>query len=453
VTLPFRHAPLCLPRFTHAVAGILGGIGLALGIGLFACSRPTPPPPHPDVVLIVVDTLRADRLTPFGNPGRLTSPRLQQLVDEDQAMVLPGLLASSSWTKPSMATIWSGLPPREHGVMRLQGKHARLEVAHSLPGEFQAGGYRTACVMSNFLLSRRMGAGFERGFQFWDDAPARHPDPHRGSTAAEVTDAGLAWLALQQTAEPDAEPLLLVLHYFDPHASFEDHAEVDFSLPDYQGWVTAGASTDVLREHEASTTAADREALRGWYDEEVWAVDRAIGRVVDALKAQGKWEQTVLMITADHGEELGERGHIGHTQSLMTELVDVPLLVRVPAAYRERWFLPQAADGGYAMEQLLPALLHVADLPLPAGLQLEAPEVLQTEVDFQPVRKDQEEKFVQQRAIRAQGMQLTIDLRHGQRLLFNLQQDPGMLHPLPLDHPAWKEMEALYAAQSFWERP
>lgn len=426
---------------------------LAGGWVLPACSQSEEPMAQPHVVLLVVDTLRQDRLNPYGDPGRMVTPHLQDLVTKEGAVAFSGLLAASSWTKPSMATIWTGQTPADHGVMRLQGEHSRLQTEQTLPVAFAAAGYRTGGVMSNFLLTRRMGAGFERGFQFWDDAPGRHPDPHRGSTAQEVTNSGLGWLR-QQGPAGEVPPTFLMMHYFDPHASFEDQAGVDFAPKDYAGWVAPGASTDELRQHESTLSAADRVALLAWYDEEVWEVDRAIGQVVAALKAQGMWDNTILMITADHGEELGERQHIGHTQTLMTELVDLPLLVRIPKAYQSRWRLPtSAAQGGYAMTQLMPALLSVAGIPLPSQCQLEAPAVLLTEVDFEPVRKEHVEKFVQQRAIRANGMQLTWDLRGQEQWLHDLVADPQMNSPLPADHPAWATMRPLLEKQRFWEAP
>ena len=434
---PFRTPPV-VPRLRLLASLLLPG--------LLGCSGPSDPPP-PDVLLIVIDTLRADRLTPYANPGRATSPRLQELVEAGEFEVLEGLVASSSWTKPSMATIWTGLDPVDHDVMRLQGDHARLGEQPTLPELMRAGGYRTGCVMSNFLLTRRMGAGFDRGFDYWDDAPGRHPDPHRGSTAADVAASGIAWL--EESATPG--PRFLMLHFFDPHASFEDHPEVDFAPADYEGWVVPGASTDLLRERAKGTSEADHEALLGWYDEEVWAVDRAIGRVVDTLKAQGRWDSTVVMITADHGEELGERGHIGHTQTLWTELVEVPLLVRVPPDYRDRWSLPASPAGGYAMKQLMPALLGVAGQEPPAGVTVDAPAVLVSQVDFEPVRKEHLEKYVQKTAIRAEGYQLTHDRIGDQRTLHDLRADPGTNAPLPPDHPAWERMRELEAAQSFWE--
>jgi len=403
------------------------------------------PPPH--VLLVVVDTLRADHLTAYGYTVHDTTPVLQSLADDPLGKVYHGMLGSSSWTKPGVATLFTGLDPRDHGVMRLVGKGSKLKDPFTLAAEFSKGGYATACVMSNFLLSRRMHSGFEAGFDFYDDTVADKKDPHRGSTAAQITNSGLAWMQ-QQT---EAKPWMLVLHYFDPHASFEDHPEVDWVDPNYSGWVVGGASTDLLREKEKSLTPGDTAALHAYYDEEIYAVDHQIGRVFEALKQQGLWENTVVLFTADHGEELGERGHIGHTQTLRTELVDIPFVVRVPEAYQKSWKMSESPSGGYAMRQIYASMLTVAGLPLPEGRSTDAPAFLTSQVDFVPVRKDHLEKYVQKRAIRKNGLHYILDTRNGEELLFDIKADPRMMSPLPPDHSGWQSMRLALEEPVFWE--
>ncbi len=405
------------------------------------------PASKPNVLLIVVDTLRQDHLTPYGYQQHETTPELQRLVDEDGAEVYFGAVASSSWTKPGVATLFTGLDPRQHGVMRLLGPGSQLRDEHTLAQEFSRADYATGCVMSNFLLSRKMGAGFERGFDFYDDRAANHPNPHRGSTAKEVVDSGLQWLKQRQPGQP----WFLVLHFFDPHASFEDHPDVDWVDSDYQGWVVGGVSTDMLRQKEKSLSMADREALAAYYDEEIHAVDMQIGRLNRYLKEAQLGSQTVIVFTADHGEELGERKHIGHTQSLCAELVDLPLVVYVPPSLKSRWQLAESAAGGFAMKQIYPAILNVAALPIPEGRSLAAPEFLSMQVDFVPVRKDHLEKYVQKRAVRSHGIHYVLDTRTGEEWLYDLTQDPKMLHPLSSQHPGWSQMRALLGKAQWWE--
>ncbi|MCX8266380.1 MAG: sulfatase-like hydrolase/transferase, partial [Planctomycetota bacterium] len=206
-----------------------------------SCAKPQ----QPNVVLVIVDTLRSDHLPGYGYQRHATTPFLSELQDSGELQTLEGLLASSSWTKPSVATIFTGLTPAEHGVMRLVGPGSKLQHSDTLAQQFADAGYATACVQSNFLLTRAMQSGYDQGFDAYYDAIGAKKDPHRGSTAAAVVTTGQQWLG---TLDED-QPWFLVLHFFDPHASFEDHDNVDWADENYDGWVTGGVSTDDLREH------------------------------------------------------------------------------------------------------------------------------------------------------------------------------------------------------------
>ncbi|MDA9860542.1 sulfatase-like hydrolase/transferase, partial [Planctomycetota bacterium] len=359
--------------------------------------------------------------------------------------VLDGLLASSSWTKPSVATIFTGLTPAEHGVMRLVGPGSKLQHSDTLAQQFTDAGYATACVQSNFLLTRAMQSGYEQGFDAYYDAIGAKKDPHRGSTAAAVVATGQKWLS---TLDED-QPWFLVLHFFDPHASFEDHENVDWADENYDGWVTGGVSTDDLREHEANCTAADIAELGAYYDEEILAVDNSLRDFTDALAT---WDNTVLLLTADHGEELGERGHVGHTQTLMGELVDVPLMVRVPEKYAGQWQLPPSTHGGYAMTQIYPALLNVCGIDFDSSRSLQAPDVLQTQVDFAPVRREHIEKYVQKIAIRRGALHMIADQRAGEVRMFDINADPQMQSPLEPTHPEFEGMLELLQSRTWWQQ-
>ncbi|MDC3283218.1 sulfatase [Planctomycetota bacterium] len=406
-----------------------------------SCAKPQ----QPNVVLVIVDTLRSDHLPGYGYQRHATTPFLSELEGRGELQVLDGLLASSSWTKPSVATIFTGLTPAEHGVMRLVGPGSKLQHSDTLAQQFTDAGYATACVQSNFLLTRAMQSGYEQGFDAYYDAIGAKKDPHRGSTAAAVVATGQKWLS---TLDED-QPWFLVLHFFDPHASFEDHENVDWADENYDGWVTGGVSTDDLREHEANCTAADIAELGAYYDEEILAVDNSLRDFTDALAT---WDNTVLLLTADHGEELGERGHIGHTQTLMGELVDVPLMVRVPEKYAGQWQLPPSTHGGYAMTQIYPALLNVCGIDFDSSRSLQAPDVLQTQVDFAPVRREHIEKYVQKIAIRRGALHMIADQRAGEVRMFDINADPQMQSPLEPTHPEFEGMLELLQSRTWWQQ-
>ncbi len=437
------------------------GPGLLLPLLLAAaCSggeEPAAGPPPPNLLLVVVDTLRQDHLQPYGYTEHPTSPVLAELARE--SVLVDGLTCVSTWTMPSMATLFTGLSPAAHGVMRLVGPDSRLREPRTLAAEFARAGYVTGGVMANFLLTRRRGVGFDRGFASWDDAPGDRPDPHRGSTADEVAERGLAWLARQSPERP----WFLLLHFFDPHASYEDHPDLDFADPDYQGWVAGGLANDVYRQHQASCSAADRAQLAAYYDEEIRAVDRALGRVLAVLRTRPDWQRTLVVLTSDHGEELGERGRIGHTFTLHREITDLPLLVR----------LPGSAGGGRVLRQrlsqlgLYATLLELCGLPVPPGRGASfadllrgaapgPPEPVPLEVDYVPIRTSHRDKFVRKRGVLAPPWKLVLDLDAGTMRLWNLEEDPEELRDRAGDPevaPVRHRLRAWVDAWNWWEEP
>jgi arylsulfatase A-like enzyme len=410
-----------------------------------ACGGAEPEPPA-NVLLIVVDTLRRDRLPVYGYRARDTAPALAAFAAREGAIVEDGVVGCSSWTKPSVATLFTGLPPAQHGVMRLVGPGSRLQDPHTLAAEFARAGYATACVMSNHLLTRAYGSGMDDGFQHWDERPARHV--HAGTSAAEVADSALAWLAERD----DAHPWFLVAHFFDPHAVLVDHPGRDWFAPGYGGWVRGGDDTERLREMQERCTAADREQLGALYDEEVRAVDDAFARLLAALDARADGARTLVVFTSDHGEELAERGLIGHTRTLHAELNDLPLVVRPARGARGAWSLPRPPGGGVAQQQIYAAILRGAGLPVPAGRD-GVPAYQAAEVDFVPVKREHAEKFAHKRAVVAGPYKLIHDLQDGSWRLHDRAADPGEFAPLPEDHPERARLQSLLAGHPWWESP
>ncbi|MAW61659.1 MAG: hypothetical protein CMJ94_12630 [Planctomycetes bacterium] len=368
---------------TSSIQAALAAVCLILS----ACGSEKPQAvERPHVLLIVVDTLRADALPAYG--GARPVPGIDRLAAE--GVTVDGLVACTSWTVPSMATLFTGLSPAEHRVMRMVGAGSNLLETRTLASAFRDQGYATGCIMSNFLLAQ--GKGFEEGYDFYDDRLARRPDPHRGITSPEVTDRGLAWL----DQVPADQPWFLTLHYFDPHTSYEDHPEVDYLDPAYTGWVRGGLSDPEYKAQQALATAADQAQLRALYDEEVWAVGHAIERVLQALEDRGALKNTLVVFTADHGEELAERGYIGHTRTLHFEQIELPLIVRFPdgSAAGERRAGAMAQQDVYATVLGLAGLGGVEErgVSRAAWIRTEADSpaagLLFAEVDFVPVKDD-----------------------------------------------------------------
>jgi len=313
------------------------GAGLSLEVLALERARPeaspppavTPTPGRPDVVVYVVDTLRADQLGAYGQPAP-TSPRFDAFAKA--AALFEDATAQSSWTRPSVATLLTGLDAETHGVGDLT--QVMAPAARTLAEAFKAAGYRTAAFNANAVFGERggYGQGFDR-FQRLGMRPAR-----------ELVEAALDF------ATAAVEPAFLYLQVLEPHRPYTADPVYwepfgRFSLAEMQ---RANGLTLAKR-----VTPEERGLLLAAYRAEVRQADAAFGALLDGLAAR----RAVVAVTADHGEELFDRTAHGHGHSLYQELVHVPLAVQAPGAAGVRIRAPvQHLD-------LPPTLLALAGLP------------------------------------------------------------------------------------------
>ncbi len=315
---------------------------------------PAPAPARPDVVLVTIDTLRADRCSLHG-AARPTTPFLDELART--AVVFDAAYSASSWTPPSMASIFTGLAPRTHGVVKgavRAGEAVNQQVLDesftTIAESFRAAGYHTIGVSSNAHVVKR--TGFAQGF-----------DAFRAPLWKGANEVNAVVRKLVEE-RPAGRPMFLWVHYFDPHTPYVPHApwidsyDVDF------GWVKrcAGVEQEALlaEAKTAGNPAAMKAALYGLYDSEIAYVDAALRRLFEALPAT---RGALVAITSDHGETIMNRGWIGHGNGLYDEETRVPLLVRLPGAASGRRVTRPVAN-----TDLYPTLLDAAGLPRPPGL-------------------------------------------------------------------------------------
>jgi arylsulfatase A-like enzyme len=260
---------------------------LILSFGALGCGgRDTGPP---NLVLITVDTLRPDRLG-FSGHGRGTSTAIDRLATA--GVRFERSYSQSGWTLPSVATILTGRYPREHGATRFdRALDPDLETVATILADH---GYDTRGFVSHVLLGTDYG--LSKGFGIYDDSVLQVGNPHRVASAVPLTDSALRSL---QTLE---EPFFLWVHYFDPHFKYLAHAR----------WGHLG------------TAKIDR------YDAEIAHTDEQIGRLLTGLEDRELLENTVIVFTADHGEEFGEHGGQFH-YTLHDEVVRVPLVIQAPS--------------------------------------------------------------------------------------------------------------------------
>lgn len=301
--------------------GVLRFVMLAACLlGAASCSRPQ----SRNVVLLVVDTLRADHLGIYGY-DRPTSPHIDAWAGS--GAVFDNALATSPWTLPSFASLLTGLLPSEHGagwpVDPQAGHYLRTRLADDvepLPLRLSRAGWKTAAFAGNPFVHPEVGLG--RGFDhFFYEADAK---------ADRVVDGVLAWLS-----GLGDERFFVMVHFMDPHMPYR--APESFLGRFSEGEPRGLMLTQRSRWDAGLIPQRDREYLIGRYDEEIAFLDEQIGRLLAALD---EVESTLVVLTADHGEELFDHGGFEHGHSMMQELLRVPLVVVGPGVVPQRIAVP-----------------------------------------------------------------------------------------------------------------
>lgn len=404
---------------------------------LGAMRSPTPVPPietkstaAPNVLLISVDTMRADHLASLGYP-RPATPNIDTLAS--RGVLCERAYSTSSWTKPAHASVFTGLYPQTHGAMKHdEGLQPEFPV---MAETLQARGYTTLGVVSAPPLHRLFG--FARGFQHYDDQTylldrqanlfmrsdnPRQVDIHSGYTSTLITESALRMLELARS--PD-RPFFLFVNYFDAHHNYLPPAPVA------QEWCSpyAGAQHGEIDQWNDMPAPLDLDAhvvdvprLRDLYSAELRHVDDQVGRLLNFLRDRSLLEDTIVVIFSDHGEEFLEHGHLAHGRTLHNEVIHVPLIFAGPGVPSgERITSP------VSLVDLFPTLLQLLGMPPQEGVQgmplLEGNKVAMHEdrdlfawLDLPPYHYH---------ALISNHDKLVRDMGTGNRILYDLLDDPG----------------------------
>ena len=411
--------------------------GPALAVGLAACGAGPPDgtaePPRPNIVLYVVDTVRADRLGVYGY-GKPTSPRLDAFAAG--AVLFEKAYAQSSWTRPAVASLFTGLLPPAH---RTVGRRSVLpEDATTLAEILAVHGYEGMGLVRNPNVGRAFG--FAQGFTRF-----RSEDRERDET---MLDRVRLWLDERQGV---AEPFFLFLHAIDPHGPYDP-------APEFEEMFEAGGAPAHYRtvryllglnrgEVEPEPETAD--ALSRLYDAEVAQNDRAFGELLDELEARGLVEDTAVIYLSDHGEEFAEHGRWEHGLSLYEEVLRVPLVMRLPGVP------PRRVEEPAQHVDVLPTLLAYLGIEAPptdgrdllaARRRGDPPLDVYTHLDVDGHRAASVIRDRYKLVLPQSPSQGTAPM------LFDLDSDPGELEDLAADRPDIVErMLALLAERNLAE--
>jgi arylsulfatase A-like enzyme len=323
--------PLMLLYVSVLVSPILS-LKLDRSAGDALSARPRSQMPH--VVLITIDTLRPDALSCY-EPARNNTPNIDRLCRD--GLVFTNAFSPAPWTLPALASILTGTSPLVHGASR------RAKVPRELPTlaqRLRQLGYRTHAIVANpaVIFSPELLRGFER----WTYASETLVRPSLGQrvldrlwppdgTTDAISNGAVSWLQ-----DNGGRPFFLWLHYFDPHLPYAPPARYfpKMDIPSSVG--RRFSNVRAIRSGYFVPSRTERVAIRALYDAEVRYVDEGVGRVLDELERRGLYEEALVVLSSDHGEEFWDHQGFEHGHSLYNELLRVPLVIKLPGTKLRR---------------------------------------------------------------------------------------------------------------------
>ena len=391
---------------------------------------------RPNVLLYVIDTLRADRLSCYGGP-HATSPRLDEMAQ--QGFLFEASYSVASWTRPSTASILTGLFPLYHGA---NGANALSTSLLTMAELLRGAGYSCWAAVSNVQVSGR-GLHFEQGYhRFISKDGMMVQQRHHGvlRTSRIINDVMIPWIESNRD-----EPFFLYLHSLDPHSPYRRHEDLPTPF--------AGGYDGVLRDKPLvpqnvlvpmtdQLSAEDVEFVKNVYDEEIRFQDDQFRRLFAALETSGLWDETIVIITSDHGEEFMEHGGWDHREKMWEELLRVPLVMWIPPKYRDSMLTPPVrVSQPVSAVDIMASLIDLLDLDDAETHQ---------GTSFIPLLRGQpmERDFVYGEEVVAEDPNSLGTVRQGRwkliwektekgvvQRLFDLETDPGEQVDVAADHP------------------
>ena len=376
-----------------AVAGVLALVAVGVGVTMMGPGTPMAPDKQPNVIIVLWDTVRADRMSVYGYELD-TTPRIKKWADSS-AVVYENAMSPAMWTVPSHASMFSGTPPSTHGA---GFDHRWLDNANlTLAEHFLANGYDTYAFSANPNLNTQR-VNLLQGFQHidlswgrkWKRAVVQHTreklikrdrsteispsakNKHKGTgfyNAGPITHTALTqWL--DKRPDPD-KPFFAYLSYMEAHKPRVPFLDSRRKVSKDDEQIKLGLSTDLsfnaqlLYSYDKKDyTPEQLEAVNRVYDATLVDLDNATADLFDDLAQRGILDDTIVILTADHGEQLGEHGQFGHRNGVYQSLVHVPLIIAYP-----KKFSPQRVQKAVSNLEIYSTLVDLTGLPDPDAPQ------------------------------------------------------------------------------------
>lgn len=404
----------------------------------------------PNVVVLVLDQLRASELHSYGNP-RETSPNIDQLAS--RGTLFSNYYTVAPWTSPSFATLHTSLFPSKHGVTLFwrPGMPLLNKDVPTLAENFKLDGYHTAAFVDNALGGKPLvGSGFDE----FVDGSASAPDITERSSRSEIgapytTEKVLHWL----NDRPSGEPFFLYVHYIEPHSPYNPPQQDDLFKSDAYPYLSNSGYDFVRGGLFRLAQHGDQKAIERLYqlyDGKIHYVDRYVGQVLQQLHELGLDKNTYIVLTSDHGELLYSHPADFQTfdhRSLYNQVLHIPFIIAGPGIPSGQ--VNSALASNVDLAPTLLDLVGAQPLQDAEGTSL-APLIAGKTSSVHDYVFAEEDVEIPERSVRSKDWKLILNLWTGEEQLFSEQQDPAELHNVAKGNPqVVKELDAKLDA---WEK-
>ena len=326
---------------------------IILNAYLFISDRMLLPRERPNVIVLLVDALRANHLGIYGYE-RQTTPNIDRFARGQRTYVMTNAISQCSWTSPSVASFFSALYPSTHGCTTYSVTEDSIQAAYldrrivTLAEAFRERGYSTGAFAANHWINRSLH--FSQGFEKFDNINSDYkPRADKLNKKAEK------WIRRNS-----GQPFFAYLHYMDVHAPYRPPSPYDTY---YNSMDTKTISQKDADRYEFMKNGGrlDVAHYMDMYDGEISYTDEMIGNLLDDLESHGLLDNTIVIITADHGEAFYEHGYMDHGWTLYSEEINIPLIIRYP----EKMSFPDIPDEKIQLIDISQTLFGISGIRLP----------------------------------------------------------------------------------------
>ncbi|MBW2460626.1 MAG: sulfatase [Deltaproteobacteria bacterium] len=382
-----------------------------------------------NVLVYLIDTLRADKLEPYSPDTRVRTPGLGRFVQS--AATFLRAHTQENWTKPSVATLMSSLMPWQHTAVT--GEAVVPASVTLLPEILKERGFYTGSFIANGYVSQAFG--FHQGW----DTYRNYIRENRRTAAEHVAGDVLRWL----DDRPEDQPFFLYVHTIDPHVPYRppnEFLEMYEETP-YRGPLSFRRDATLLegvKTGRIRTNARDRAHLEALYDGEISYHDVHFAAILDGLDRRGLADDTMVVVTADHGEEFWDHGSVGHGHNVYEELLHVPMFIRLPgltdASSGESVVGTRRVEEPMGLVDVVPTVLEALGQDIPEGLAGRSvlPELIGGDLPAPPYAIS---GFMENWRTIVIGQTKLIQRTTRASRLYDLTADPGEEHDIAAGHP------------------